>query len=107
METTYRKVKSRKEIEAWLVEHDWQEHQGTYINPYSVGVFNKDMFRLCGDSLRMMPLSSKYDLFKGYRYMDTTNAYGWLEDWLEQSIAEGRTDLSSKDATREDCEIQQ
>ena len=115
METTYRKVKSRKEIEAWLVEHDWQEHQGTYINPYSVGVFNKDMFRLCGEDLRMMPLSSKYDLFKGYRYMDTTNAYGWLEGWLEQSIAEGRTsfdksakaDLSSKDATREDCEIQQ
>ena len=99
METTYRKVKSRKEIEAWLVEHDWQEYQGTYINPYSVGVFNKDMFKLCGEDLRVVPLSSKYDLFKSYRYMDTTNAYGWLEDWLEP---EHRTD-----ATREDCEIQQ
>ena len=96
METTYRKVKPREEIEAWLAEHEWQEYQGTYNNPCSAGVFNKDMFLLCGECLKMMPLSSKYDLFKDYRYMDTTNSYGWLEDWLEPEYA-----------TQEDYEIQQ
>lgn len=96
METTYRKVKPREEIEAWLAEHDWQEHQGAYSNPYSEGVFNKDMFLLCGEYLKMTPMSGKYNLFKEYQYMDTTNSYGWLEDWLEP-----------EHRTEEDCEIQQ
>lgn len=95
METTYRKVKPREEIEAWLVEHDWKEYQGTYNNPCSAGVFHKDMFLLCGEYLKMTPLSSKYDLFKDYQYMDTTNSYGWLEDWLEP-----------EHRTEEDYEIQ-
>lgn len=96
METTYRKVKPREEIEAWLAEHDWQEHQGASSNPCSTGVFNKDMFLLCGEYLKMTPMSSKYNLFKEYQYMDTTNSYGWLEDWLEP-----------EHRTEEDCEIQQ
>ena len=90
METTYRRVKSREEIEAWLIEHDWQEHQGTYINPYSVGVFNRDMFGLCNTLLPMVRMSRQY-FANSYKYMDTLNAYGWFEVWLEP----------------EDCEIQQ
>ena len=90
METTYRKVKPREEIEDWLAEHEWQEHQGTYISPYFVGIFHKDMFLLCGEYLKMTPLSSKYDLFKKYQYMDTANSCGWIEGWLEPEDAQRR-----------------